>query len=768
MATPNPALAAARHHFVTADHVQYLTDEEIEQFLDDLDHDGDGLIDYDEVEEKLDATYGELFPQQQEGNFLKKKWWLGSGDGNETSLTEVVSPETDLRHQFLKSIIGSDARQIPRAEFAARVKEWGIPSLELDHQHRTSEYVRKMSIWRRIRAYWAVHGPEVLFLTLVISMQVAFGVWQAVKYSINPEYVEAFGWGVVLAKTTAGALYPTMFFLVLSMSRYCSTFLRQCYCLSRFINWDLSQSFHIKMACVAMALSTLHAIGHLTGTFNNGSLASNDDVVDDVLGEYADEPDRTYVTYVHSLPGWTGLTSLGLFYVIGILSTPPVRRWNYEVFQMGHLLIYPLIGLLCAHGSNGLLQYPMLGFWLAFPAFMVLTERIVRMAVSFHRIPATLRILDNETVELTTTVPSERIWGYKAGQYLFLQVPCISFFQFHPFTISHRVDARIQLHIKTDGNWTRRLRALANNNTTGTAQIEIGVNGPFGAPAQRFYQFTHTIIVGSGIGVTPFSGILSDLQARDNAAHGGPSAVLDARSLYSTTDSNNSSLLHFPKESLLSRTRRRAAHLRKKSSLNKLSAPLSPSRFASDYRRVDFHWTVRQRNSLLWMADLLNDVSRSQQWHRRNDQSSHLDIRIHTHVTQRRKNIVTHVYSWLLEMYRTDKHPESPLTHLLNPTNLGRPDFVDILDRHYEDMVVYQTCKRMEREQRRSVATGQQRRSVWGEKRREDGEEVLRVGVFYCGVPVVGEVLADRCRILTGRGVEEGTRVEYHFMTEVF
>ncbi|PVH71321.1 hypothetical protein DL98DRAFT_577424 [Cadophora sp. DSE1049] len=55
--------------------------------------------------------------------------------------------------------------------------------------------------------------------------------------------------------------------------------------------------------------------------------------------------------------------------------------------------------------------------------------------------------------------------------------------------------------------------------------------------------------------------------------------------------------------------------------------------FSNDYRRVDFHWLVRDRNYLLWISDLLNDVSRSQEWHRENQAGSQVDIRINTHVT---------------------------------------------------------------------------------------------------------------------------------------
>lgn len=154
---------------------------------------------------------------------------------------------------------------------------------------------------------------------------------------------------------------------------------------------------------------------------------------------------------------------------------------------------------------------------------------------------------------------------------------------------------------------------------------------------------------------------------------------------------------------------------------------------------------VRDKNHLGWFSNLLNTISRSQIWHRSHDEHAfpHLDIRLSTHVTQKRKAIVTHIYRWMLELHRTDEHPESPLTGLINPTHYGRPDFVKILDRHYEDMVRFRQETRCE-------------------------EDKLKIGVFFCGTPVVGEILADRCRLLTNRGEVEGTRIRYHFMMEVF
>ncbi|KAJ4293322.1 hypothetical protein N0V90_008604 [Kalmusia sp. IMI 367209] len=659
---------------------QYLTDDEINKFIDDLDRDNNRIIDYKELEYKLDEVGKELTPKPKRHQIYHDE-------------------EEEGRHEFLRTLIGTREDSIPRDQFAECVRRWEIPSLEQDRKEAKNEdaYVKGMSIWRKLCAYWAVEGPQIAFMALVVAFMLAFGIWQLVKYITYEQYRPAFGWGVVLSKTCAGVLYPTFFFLILSMSRWFSTLLRHNYIISRFINWDLSQSFHIKMSIVALVFATLHAIGHLTGSFVFGSKSGRQQNVAVVLGE--DAVPRYYIDYVRSVPGWTGLTALGCFYLLAILSMPQVRKWSYEVFQLGHLLMFPIIGLMCAHGTAGLLQWPMFGYWLAFPTLLVILERLQRVILGFFPIVAELQLLDKETVAITTSIPKYRFWPYKAGQYVFVQVPQLSWIQWHPFTVSTCTGKSMQVHIKADGDWTSALHDLAKS---GQKSIRVGIDGPFGAPAQRFYDFEYSMVFGAGIGVTPFSGILTDLQehelerspSNDNEAHNG-------RSPY------------------------------------------------EDHRRVDFHWMVRDKNDLLWFSDLLNEVTRGAEKHSR----SNLDIRIQTYVTQKRKQISTHVFRWLIEKFRTPSHPQSYLTGLLNPTHFGRPELGGIMEEHYADM-----CKVLAER----MKDGEEK---WEGKGKVDE---VRVGVFFCGPPVIGVQLADRCRALTARGRAEGRKVEYHFMMEVF
>ncbi|KAL8955451.1 MAG: hypothetical protein Q9183_006638 [Haloplaca sp. 2 TL-2023] len=263
-----------------------------------------------------------------------------------------------------------------------------------------------------------------------------------------------------------------MFFLVLSMSRWFATFARHSYYLSQFVNWDRSQSFHIKISIVAMAFATLHVIGHLTGSFVFGSTALRQGVVTSVLGQ-----EMSYRDYVASRPGWTGITALACFYLIGLFSIPQIRQRSYEVFQVAHLLMFPMIAMLIAHSTRGIFQWPMLGYFLAFPTLLVLIERIRRVFLGFKKIPARLEVLDEETVEITMSIPKTHWFPYEAGQYILLQVPQVSFFQWHPFTISTVSDGEAQVHIKADGDWTKRLRDFGKE---GEELTHVGIDGPFG------------------------------------------------------------------------------------------------------------------------------------------------------------------------------------------------------------------------------------------------------------------------------------------------
>ena len=44
--------------------------------------------------------------------------------------------------------------------------------------------------------------------------------------------------------------------------------------------------------------------------------------------------------------------------------------------------------------------------------------------------------------------------------------------------------------------------------------LEIFVDGPFGSPSSNIYRAEHAVLIGTGIGITPFASILQSIMHR--------------------------------------------------------------------------------------------------------------------------------------------------------------------------------------------------------------------------------------------------------------
>ena len=149
------------------------------------------------------------------------------------------------RLTFLCSLLPGCNGILDRDQFFEQVRNWNIPSQDQTSLGRDTEdaekYQQQLPLTRRIWAWWSAKGPEIAFIAFVIALQLGFGFWQLFYYLDDHVARAALGWGVVMAKFSAGVLYPSLFFLILSMSRWFATYCRKFYPLSRIINWDLSQ-----------------------------------------------------------------------------------------------------------------------------------------------------------------------------------------------------------------------------------------------------------------------------------------------------------------------------------------------------------------------------------------------------------------------------------------------------------------------------------------------------------------------------------------------
>ena len=226
---------------------------------------------------------------------------------------------------------------------------------------------------------------------------------------------------------------------------------------------------------------------------------------------------------------------------------------------------------------------------------------------------------------------------YKAGQWLFINIPSVSQHQWHPFTItSCPYDPYVSIHVRQVGDWSKAVGdalgagpsqekqfddldpmgmyeiALAN----GQKMPGIKIDGPYGAPAEDVFDNEIAVLIGTGIGVTPWASILKNIW-----------------------------------------------HLR--------NSPNPPRRL----RRVEFIWVCKDTTSFEWFQTLLSSLeAQSNEAASIPGREGPEFLRIHTYLTQRvnpdmLQNIVLHSVG----------AAKDPLTELKSRTNFGRPDFTKLM-----------------------------------------------------------------------------------------
>ena len=101
--------------------------------------------------------------------------------------------------------------------------------------------------------------------------------------------------------------------------------------------------------------------------------------------------------------------------------------------------------------------------------------------------------------------------------------------------------------------------------------LEIYVDGPFGSPSSNIYRAEHAVLIGTGIGVTPFASILQSIMHRYRSAR----VTCPKCEHRWTVDGKNTSLMKL--------------------------------------KKVDFFWINRDHSSFEWFVNLLSQLEIEQQ-----------------------------------------------------------------------------------------------------------------------------------------------------------
>ncbi|CAH8391052.1 unnamed protein product [Eruca vesicaria subsp. sativa] len=559
--------------------------------------------------------------------------------------------------------------------------------------------------WQRI---W------VLLLWFIV-MAILF-VWKFLQYRDKAAF-KVMGYCLTTAKGAAETLKLNMALVLLPVCRNTLTWLRSTRARA-FVPFDDNINFHKIIACAIVIGIFVHAGTHLACDFPRIINSTPED-----FALIASPFNGVKPTFKDLLTGAEGITGISMVILTTIaftlasthfrrnrvsLPAPLNRLTGFNAFWYTHHLLVVVYIMLIVHGTFLFFAdkwyQKTTWMYISVPLVLYAAERSIRACRSNHYSVKILKVsmLPGEVLSIIMSKPPG--FKYMSGQYIFLQCPSISRFEWHPFSITSAPgDEQLSVHIRAQGDWTEELqRVLTVGKDLSTCVIgrskfaahcnidlqdrpKLLVDGPYGAPAQDYRSYDVLLLIGLGIGATPFISILKDLM-------------------------NNSR-----DEQILNEFSRSDFSWNSYTSSYTTPTPTSTQEGGKKAVKAYFYWVTREPGSVEWFRGVMEEIS---------DMDYRGQIELH--------NYLTSVYdegdarSTLIKMVQALNHAKHGVDILSGTrvrTHFARPNW----------------------------------KEVFGSIARKHPNST--VGVFYCGIPTVAKELKKQAQEMSQKTT---TRFEFH------
>ncbi|KAG0319496.1 hypothetical protein BGZ99_005085 [Dissophora globulifera] len=311
-------------------------------------------------------------------------------------------------------------------------------------------------------------GNRVIFHTLWVLIHVGlFGLaFFNFFYSDNFEIARSkLGVTLPIARGAALVLHVNSGLILFPVCRTLISWLRSTP-LNRIVPFDRALKFHKTIAWSIVFFSIVHTVAHYVNFWR--------------LTQAEPEKYSFWNLMFVSGPGFTGHLMLLFLAIMVVTSLPSVRQRKFEVFcqktTISRVILHP--------------------------------SKVVEIQIKKEGCHAL------------------------AGQFIFLCCPEVSLWQWHPFTLTNAPEEDyLSVHIRVIGDFTEALSrklgcdvdgvgewedTLSDRNGMVTVLPQIMIDGPFGAASEDVFKFEVTVLVGAGIGVTPFASVLKSIWYRVN------------------------------------------------------------------------------------------------------------------------------------------------------------------------------------------------------------------------------------------------------------
>ncbi|KAJ8417185.1 hypothetical protein AAFF_G00284120 [Aldrovandia affinis] len=529
------------------------------------DVDGSGSIDPDELRTVLKSCLRESaisLPEEKLDDLTLALFESADKDNSGSITFEELKAELESFPEVMENLTISAAN-------------WLKPPASENKKRHTPRYLTPV--------YWHNNSRKLFFLCAYTCLNMLLFIMAVLNHSSG-------GLWFMLAKGCGQCLNFNCTFVMVLMLRRCLTWLRATWVV-RILPLDQNILLHQIVGYSIFSFTLVHTSAHI---MNFARLSQSEG--GHRLWEYLFTT-RPGIGWVQGTASITGMVLQLIISLMVVCSSTFVRRsGHFEVFYWSHLSYIWMWALLVVHCAN---------FWKWFvaPGVVFLMEKLVGIAVSHMGglCIVEVNLLPSKVTHLVIKRP--QFFHFKPGDYVYLNIPVIAKYEWHPFTISSAPEQQdiLWLHIRSMGQWTNRLfeyfrqpetpgvstkrlttslrdrqhqrkkqedlfnsaccnGTVASNkddaieltsyrssgplpvpqgsHTEQLVQTEHGeapqlretsaklsdnhrfcyikcyVDGPYGTPTRQIFASEHAVLIGAGIGITPFASILQSIMYR--------------------------------------------------------------------------------------------------------------------------------------------------------------------------------------------------------------------------------------------------------------
>ncbi|KAM6973794.1 NADPH oxidase 5 [Aplochiton taeniatus] len=384
------------------------------------DVDGSGSIDPDELRTVLKSCLRESaisLPEEKLDDLTLALFESADKDNSGSITFEELKAELENFPEVMENLTISAAN-------------WLKPPEQEQQRRQTPRYLTP--------AYWHNNSRKLFFLCAYTCLNLLLFLSAMLQNRHS-------GACYMVARACGQALNFNCTFVMVLMLRRCLTWLRVTWVV-RILPLDQNILFHQIVGYAILFYTLLHSTAHVMNFVQlSGSSGYS-------LWEYL-LTTRPGIGWVKGTASITGVLLQILICLMVVCSSTFVRRsGHFEVFYWSHLSYVWVWALLVIHCAN-------FWKWFVVPGVIFLLEKLVGIAVSHMGglYIVEVNLLPSKVTHLV--IKRSQFFTFKPGDYVYINIPDIAKYEWHPFTISSAPEQSdtLWLHIRSMGQWTNRL-----------------------------------------------------------------------------------------------------------------------------------------------------------------------------------------------------------------------------------------------------------------------------------------------------------------------